>query len=392
MKKLITAVLLAVTSMSMVVTSADAKSRSSSRSSFSSFKSSSYSFKSSSSYKSSGSSSSSSYKPSTSYSKPSTVSTTASSYTVKPVVPVVTKPSVPTVAPTNSKVSTAVKAAGVGAVATAGAVATHNALTSDHNITESTTHTVATPTESHNSDNTNVPSDKSTSTTIPNSTVKPVIISLDKKEAASTSTSDNSTKSVVPVAETKSKPTDSPISVKNVSTVNKNVNRPKNRTTQDMMTYYALRNMHSPTRGYHTYGSTNYNNKALSLSEWERTVNSTSIYMNNFDSVKTFEEKALKECNGQVYSCDNTNSDDFFYDVALYKGFVDALGARAKSYGVPDLQNRLYSKFQSDYQNNKYRLEKISSKMNGDQVTVSIIKQAYFTGYAAGLYTVKNHL
>lgn len=391
MKKLITAVLLAVTSMSMVVTSANAKSRSSSRSSFSSFKSSSYSFKSSSSYKSS-SSSSSSHKPSTSYNKPSTVSTTASSYTVKPVVPFVTKPSIPTVTPTNSKVSTAVKAAGVGAVATAGAVATHNVLTSDHNITESTTHTVATPTESHNSDSTNVTSDKSTSTTIPNSTVKPVIVSLDKKEAASTSTSDNSTKSVVPVAETKSKPTDSSISVKNVSAGNKNVNRPQNRTTQNMMTYYALRNMHRPTRGYHTYGSTNYNNKVLSLSEWERTVNSTSIYTKSFDSVKTFEEKALKECNGQVYSCDNTNSDDFFYDVALYKGFVDALGARAKSYGVPDLQNRVYSKFQSDYQNNKYRLEKISSKMNGDQVTVSIIKQAYFTGYAAGLYTVKNHL
>lgn len=405
MKKFLTSVIMVVAAMSMVVTSADAKSRSSSRSSFSSSKSSSYSFKSSSSYKPSSSSySSSSYKPSTSYNKPSTtVSPSASSYTVKPVVPVATKPTVtspasyapstPAVVPA-SKVSTAVKAAGVGAVATAGAVATHNALASDHHDSAATmtnaassTSTIPVPsTEQHVADTSNVTSDSTT--TVPASSVKtdkPVTISLDKKDTVNTAATP-----AVSVVDTQVKPAVK--NVQNVNVVNKNVNRPQNRTAQNMMTYYALRNMHRPTRGYHTYSSNNYSNKALLSSDWERAANATGVYTNYFDSVNTFEEKSLKECTGEVYSCDNTNSDDFVYDVALYQGFVDAMGSRANSYGLPDLQNRVYAKFQSDYQSNKYHLEKISSKMKGDDVTVSIIKQAYFTGYAAGLYTIKNRL
>lgn len=410
MKKFLTSVIMVVAAMSMVVTSADAKSRASSRSSFSSSKSSSYSFKSSSSsYKPSSSSySSSSYKPSTSYNKPSTtVSSSASSYTVKPVVPVATKPTVtspasyapstPAVLPT-SKASTAIKAAGVGAVATAGAVATHNALASDHhdsaatmaNVASSTSTIPVPSTEQHVADNSNVTSDSTT--TVPVSSVKtdkPLTVSLDKKDTVNTAATPP-VKPAVSVVDTQVKPAVK--NVQNVNVVNKNVNRPQNRTAQNMMTYYALRNMHRPTRGYHTYSSNTYSNKALSSSDWERAANATGVYTNHFDSVNTFEEKSLKECTGEVYSCDNTNSDDFVYDVALYQGFLDAMGSRANSYGVPDLQNRVYAKFQSDYQNNKYRLEKIASKMKGDDVTVSIVKQAYFTGYAAGLYTIKNRL
>jgi len=344
----------------------------------------SFSSRSSSSFRSSSSSSFKSYKPSSSYSYKSSNSSSSysapkskpsesasSSYSQKPAStnsyrPVDNHQSQTVPAPvlikkpgmtTGQKVALGAAAVGTGVVAHEAFAGTHEAAV------VSTEHVQSTTPASHEAEHTDSAKSTVSPTTNSTSPAKPVTMSANQQGYTTT------------YHHPQPKP------------------RPVVRNNNSWMNYYLLRSIQRPARPYYAYNSHYaYRMSYLTTNDWERTREATQRYVSQFATVQTFESKAKAECTGQIYLCDAMDNADFIYDAAFYKGFSEALGASAAKYGIPDLHASVYNTYMRDFNGHKYMLNQISDTIKGDEVLASLIKQAYFTGYSAGLYTAKNRL
>lgn len=166
-------------------------------------------------------------------------------------------------------------------------------------------------------------------------------------------------------------------------------------STSSYRPYSYRYGMYHPFYPYHSYGrGSNYSQyKDLTLQEWLKTTSKTRLYMNKFSSLDQFENKAKLNCAGSLYGCkNNTNLVSHDYDVALNAGFKDATRLSFKTYGTPDINSSRYHKLRASYHRNKYRVDALGKANFSDLERANTIKNAYFLGYAAGLYTTKNNI